>query len=304
VYNHTVNLSSNEFSWQLQYILGTQPFASLELRVRPPTLIPRPETEEWTSRLSHLLRPSPDTRIGTRVLDLCTGTGCIPLLLAHSWPPGTVTAVGVDVSQEAVSLARENAKDYSLQASAEASQVTKPRNTVEFVHADIMSMSFAKQLKHNPLFRPGFDLITSNPPYIPLHEYDALDPSVKNFEDPRALLGDPFDLPTHLREPSQTLPEDVVTQDHKGLTFYRALARLAALPGVLRPGAPLVMEVGAGQAADVEHILRQTLVNSPSPREDGAGFGRRIPAFAKTERWLDAWNIQRVVVGWRSQSDA
>jgi release factor glutamine methyltransferase len=236
----------------LQYILGTQPFGPLNLHVRAPTLIPRPETEEWALRLAALLHPHVAARPQTRILDLCTGTGCVPLLLCAEWTPHTVAALGVDMSSDALTLARENAADC-----VDALGTSQ----VDFCHADVLAADAADTLRMHPACASGFHVVTANPPYIPRAEYDQLDASVRDWEDPRALLGG---------------------EDVRGLTFYRAIARLAAQPGVLVPGGPLVLEVGHDQAREVEDILQ------------GAPGG----AFGRTERWKDAWDIERVVIGW------
>ncbi|KIP04200.1 hypothetical protein PHLGIDRAFT_15339 [Phlebiopsis gigantea 11061_1 CR5-6] len=115
----------------LQYILGTQPFGPLSLLTRAPVLIPRPETEDWTFRLSALLTPSP--RKPVRLLDLCTGSGCIPLLLCRLWPPGAVRAYGVDIGTEAVQLATENAARTGFGAPAQAEADPPARNTFRAV---------------------------------------------------------------------------------------------------------------------------------------------------------------------------
>jgi release factor glutamine methyltransferase len=265
----------------LQYILGTQPFGPLNLRVRPPTLIPRPETEEWTLRVAELLRPTRPKK--TRILDLCTGTGCIPLLLCTSWAPQPVTALGVDISADALALARENAEDCRADFAGGLKE-----STIDFLQADVLSDSFADALRAHPACGPGFDLITSNPPYIPLGEWRDLDASVKEWEDPRALIGDPGDWPAHL-QPEQAA-EGQQQAGRRGLAFYRALARLAAQPGILASGCPLVMEVGHDQAGEVEDILQGT--------HDGMA-GARDQAFARVERWKDAWDVERVVIGWK-----
>jgi release factor glutamine methyltransferase len=261
----------------LQYILGTQPFGPLNLRVRPPTLIPRSETEEWTLRVAELLRPTRPKK--TRILDLCTGTGCIPLLLCASWAPQPITALGVDISDDALALARENAEDCRVDLAGGLKD-----STIDFLQANVLSESFAETLRtHRACGPAGFDLITSNPPYIPLGEWRDLDTSVKEWEDPRALIGDPEDWPVHL-QPEQAA-EGQQQADRRGLAFYRALARLAAQPGILASGCPLVMEVGHDQAGEVDEILQ--------------GTGAQNRAFTRIERWKDAWDVERVVIGWK-----
>jgi SAM-dependent methyltransferase len=90
---------------------GTQPFGHLDILTRPPVLIPRPETEHWTLRLAQSIRPSPQNP--AHVLDLCTGTGCIPLLLCATWFPGSTSVVGIDTSLEALQLAQDNAIEHA-----------------------------------------------------------------------------------------------------------------------------------------------------------------------------------------------
>ncbi|KAF9060653.1 S-adenosyl-L-methionine-dependent methyltransferase, partial [Rhodocollybia butyracea] len=152
----------------LQYIIGTQPFAGLELRVRSPILIPRPETEDWVLRFGEYLSRS--ARRPRSLLDLGTGTGCIPLLLCHMWPDSLV-ATGVDISPHAVQLANENAALCGISRFQ--------AHTADFLH---------------PLFPttmngPPFDILTSNPPYITASEYLQLSDDVAKFEDPAALIG-------------------------------------------------------------------------------------------------------------------
>ncbi|KAF9222769.1 S-adenosyl-L-methionine-dependent methyltransferase [Gyrodon lividus] len=232
----------------LQYILGTTPFGSLNLLTRPPTLIPRPETEDWTLRLANTISPSNSSPVS--VLDLCTGSGCIPLLLCHLWPPGSTHAFGVDISPDAIRLATDNATRCKI-----TTRVTSNlRNVFIPVLGDL----------HDPdlinLLQPPFDVVTSNPPYIPKREYDELSPSVKDYEDPRALLGDP---------PGSS--------DQDGLSFYHVLASFIATKGVLRDGAIVALEIGHGQAEAVESILHHTA------------------RLRNTEIWKDPWEKKRVV---------
>ncbi|KAJ7178370.1 S-adenosyl-L-methionine-dependent methyltransferase [Mycena crocata] len=208
----------------LQYILAEQPFGPLTLKLRPPVLIPRPETEDWTIRLAELLRPTLTRRLS--VLDLGTGTGCIPLLLCHMLPAGSVRAYGVDISSDAVKLATENADLCGFSASG--GEILG--NTFQSIQASFLEPLFP----HTHLgVAPPFDLITSNPPYISWQEYIRLPPSVTHYEDPKALFGGP-----------------------DGLDFYRAIAALVARDGVLHPGALVAVEVGDSQAEHVQNIFQ------------------------------------------------
>ncbi|KAI0081328.1 S-adenosyl-L-methionine-dependent methyltransferase [Panus rudis PR-1116 ss-1] len=241
----------------LQYIIGTQPFGPLELLVRPPVLIPRPETEDWALRLAERVLPSVQRPVS--LLDLCTGTGCIPLVLCRLCPAGSVSAYGVDIAEEAIALARENARLHGI-----PEQNTGGPALTNIFRPVLANMRDPAALISAGL-RPPFDVITSNPPYIPKNEYDNLPPSVKDYEDQRALLGDP--------EPGSS--------DGKGLTFYRDIAKLVAHHDFLARDGLLAVEVGAGQARDVEQIFQ--------------GEGK----LSKTEIWQDPWQVERVVLARR-----
>ena len=159
--------------------------------MRPPVLIPRPETEDWTIRLAELLSPPPSSTRPLKVLDLCTGSGCIPLLLCHLWPPGTAHATGVDISPSAIQLASDNAALCNIPLRTDSGPnaqrpIEQKQNTFAPVLADLASPTFAQDAR----LEPPYDLITSNPPYIPRDEYERLPASVKDFEDERALLGE------------------------------------------------------------------------------------------------------------------
>ncbi|KAH9176757.1 S-adenosyl-L-methionine-dependent methyltransferase [Lactarius sanguifluus] len=264
----------------LQYILGTQPFGHLNIITRRPVLIPRPETEYWTLRLAQSITPSPQKPF--HVLDLCTGSGCIPLLLCSTWTPGSTIAVGIDTSLEALRLARDNTLAYAsvphtltlptphLAATPSTTTTTTtttvpPTNTATptkniFVpmHADVRDTNTLSKLLS--IWRP-FDVITANPPYIPREQYDKLDRSVKDFEDQMALLGDPPGSP-----------------DRDGLTFYLDIARLVAQGHVLAKNGWLVLEVGDGQARAVEKIVHS------------------VARIKDTVIWTDPWGCERVVV--------
>ncbi|PPQ99432.1 hypothetical protein CVT24_005238 [Panaeolus cyanescens] len=229
----------------LQYILGTQPFGPLNLLTRPPVLIPRPETEHWVIKLSEFLSPTAQNPIS--LLDLGTGSGCIPLLLCHLWPVASLNAHAVDISPHAIRLARDNALSTAIASSSD------PRNIFTTSLANFLSKDFPDPASRA---KSPFDVITSNPPYIPTHEYNQLPRSVKHFEDPRALCGG---------------------QD--GYQFYHAIARLVSQSNILKPtGGLVVLEVGHDQAVTVEQIMRDT---------------RR---FRRTDIWKDLWGKQRTVL--------
>ncbi|KAI0302643.1 S-adenosyl-L-methionine-dependent methyltransferase [Russula brevipes] len=268
----------------IQYILGTQPFGHLDVLTRPPVLIPRPETEHWTLRLAHSVTPSPHKP--AHVLDLCTGSGCIPLLLCATWIPGSAAVLGIDTSLEALQLAQDNALAHPSvvelafphhplthlsprprpspsssappPATATSTTTTTTKNVFTLLRADVRD---TPKLIETLSSWPPFDIITANPPYIPRDQYAKLDKSVRAFEDPAALLGDPPGVP-----------------DSGGLTFYFDIARLVAQGGVLAADGWLALEVGEGQARAVENIVHS------------------VARLKDTEIWTDQWGKERVVV--------
>lgn len=142
----------------IQYIIGSVPFIDLTIKVRPPVLIPRPETEEWCEKVIESLAMSGVSSI----LDLCTGTGCIALALAKAFPQAQIYAS--DISDIALKLAQEN---------AELNKITN----ITFIKSDLYTNIPDLQ----------FDIIVANPPYIAPEEYKKLDPSVTQWEDKHAL---------------------------------------------------------------------------------------------------------------------
>ncbi len=150
----------NEYK-PIAYILGDVPFGDLMIQVKPPVLIPRPETEEWVINLIDEIKKSGAQNL--RVLDMCTGSGCIALLLAHALPDAHIYAV--DIADEAIALAQKNKQLLNIA-------------NVTIVQSDLFA-----QLPENITF----DLIVTNPPYITDEEFEQLDTSVKDWEDKRAL---------------------------------------------------------------------------------------------------------------------
>ena len=152
----------------LAYILGWVPFLDLKLLVQPPTLIPRPETESWVDELIILLRQGfrghvkKSNHEKLTILDIGTGSGCIALSLAQSFPQSQVYAL--DIAHSALELAQKN---------AELNQISN----ITFLQSDLFS-NLPADIK--------FDLIVSNPPYI--DSAVQLDQSVAGWEDHGALF--------------------------------------------------------------------------------------------------------------------
>jgi len=144
----------------LAYVLGEWGFRHLTLKTDTRALVPRPETEIVVERCLALIAGEP----APRVLDLGTGSGAIALAIADEHPDARVT--GIDVSEEALALARENAErtDLSLELR---------RGGIE-VAAE------------------GWDLVVSNPPYVAPEELEALQPEIRDWEPRGALVGETF----------------------------------------------------------------------------------------------------------------
>ncbi|QJX46906.1 peptide chain release factor N(5)-glutamine methyltransferase [Hymenobacter taeanensis] len=144
----------------LQYVLGTAHFAGLELEVSPATLIPRPETEELVA----LITREQQGRRSLHILDVGTGSGCIPVALGLSLPGCTLTAV--DISSQALAVAQRNAARYAV--------------SVDFQEVDILTAE--------PQLLGQLDVIVSNPPYVLEEERDLMRPNVLAYEPTTALF--------------------------------------------------------------------------------------------------------------------
>ncbi|MEM9258455.1 MAG: peptide chain release factor N(5)-glutamine methyltransferase [Bacteroidota bacterium] len=146
----------------VQYVTGIADFYGLQLKVTPAVLIPRPETEELVEWI--LSRHGADTAL--HVIDLGTGSGCIPLALKARRPGWT--CFGLDVSEAALAVARENAEKLGLD--------------VHFAHFDLL-----KKLNTDPVSLTG-NLLISNPPYIPPSERERMSASTLAHEPELALF--------------------------------------------------------------------------------------------------------------------
>ncbi len=203
------------------YILGRWGFRGLDLAVDRRVLIPRPETEELVDVCLEFLMTVP----APAVLDVGTGSGAIALAIAQELPAARVTAT--DISPGALDLARANGADLGLE--------------VEWLESDLLDAVGGRQ----------FDLIVSNPPYIPAAELDTLEPEVRLWE-----------------------PRVATTPGPGGLQLLLALVRLA--PPALTPAGLLALECGAGQAGAVAGALAAEAYTDIGVRDDFAGIERFI----------------------------
>ncbi|MEW6257346.1 MAG: peptide chain release factor N(5)-glutamine methyltransferase [Pseudomonadota bacterium] len=208
-------------------ILGEKEFWSLPFALSPETLVPRPDTETLVEAvLDHLT----DRAAPLRILDLGTGTGAILAALLVEYP--AAEGVGVDRSAPAAQTARDNLARLGL----------APR-------ARIVVGDWGAAL------RGPFDLVVSNPPYIPSLDIAGLEVEVRA-HDPHGALDGGAD----------------------GLRAYAAIA--AALPDLLAPGGLCVLELGAGQEAGVAALLRAAGLAVPHPaRPDLSGIARALSAW-------------------------
>ena len=176
----------------VQYIIGSTEFCGEEFIVREGVLIPRPETEElvlWAREKAQQFQQP-------RVLDLCTGSGCIAISLKKFIPQASIVAV--DLSSESLAIAQENA--------------AKLNTPIEFIQDDVLQGV-------QKLSGKVFDIIVSNPPYIPLSERDTMHINVTRYEPDMALF----------------------VADDDPLIFYREIARAAK--NMLSEGGSLLFEI-------------------------------------------------------------
>lgn len=179
----------------VQYVIGFADFCGLRFKVTPGVLIPRPETEllcreaiKIGSRMQRMRKAYGKSARPVRVLDLCTGSGCIAWTVALNIPGAEVT--GVDISEKAIEVAK--GQDFAIKQKED--EVTPPK----FVTADILSepQSFAEG---------EYDLILSNPPYIMESQKSQMRANVLNFEPSTALF----------------------VKDENPLEFYRSIAKIS-----------------------------------------------------------------------------
>jgi release factor glutamine methyltransferase len=226
----------------IQYITGETEFYRLPLRVTPNVLIPRPETEHLVEKCLALathpgapsFRPplreeweSTNPTSPIRVLDIGTGSGAIAIALGHNLFSADITAA--DVSLNALSLAEENAKRNGV--------------AIRFLQGDLLA----------PVAGETFDLIVSNPPYVPSTDRASLAVEVRDHEPALALFaGD------------------------DGLEIYRRLIPQAF--AALTPGGFIALEIGYGQQPAIQSLLADTGFTNIEFTPDLQGIPRVVVA--------------------------
>lgn len=180
----------------IAYITNKKEFYSLDFYVEPGVLIPRGDTEILVAEALKLKKK--------KIADLCCGSGCIGLTLAKLLDDSEVTLF--DISDKAIEVTEMNIKNLGIK------------------NARVCKMDILKEELHEK-----YDLIVSNPPYIPASDIEALERTVKDYE-----------------------PKEALTDGSDGLMFYKRLHRLTKY---LEKGGVLLAEIGINQLADVQNIF-------------------------------------------------
>lgn len=218
-------LQQREQHRPVSQLVGKRAFWDHEFVVTPDVLDPRPETE----LLVELALEHAQAR---RILDLGTGSGCILCSILRGLPEAT--GLGADISEAALAVARTNAEALGVGD-----------------RADFRRASWFEGVEGR------FDLILSNPPYVTLDEYQALEPGVRNWE-----------------------PKSALTDDGDGLAAYRAIAE--QLQAYLAPGGIALFEHGWQQAVQVTGIFRERGFSNVRSYRDLSGKDRVIGVAAET----------------------
>lgn len=215
--------------YPLQYILGTAGFMGLEFMVNESVLIPRQDTETLVETVLEKADIS-----GGDLLDMCTGSGCIliSLMALGHFNKGT----GVDVSGDALRTARMN----GLFNRSAWQKDSRTEDSLKWIHSDLFSE-----------VEGTYDVIVSNPPYIPAEIIETLMPEVRDFEPRMALEG-----------------------ADRGLEFYRKITDSAV--NYLKPLGWLFFEIGCEQAAAVSQIMEEKGFKEIHTVKDLAGLDRVV----------------------------
>lgn len=216
----------------MQYITGVQEFMSLDFKVTRDVLIPRQDTEILVEAVIEYAKNREKCCVD--ILDIGTGSGCIAVSLAHYLDQVRVTAV--DISERALEIARINSINNNVS------------ERIEFIKSNIFS-ELGESCR--------YDIVASNPPYIPAGEIDTLKKEVREHEPMSALVG-----------------------GGDGLCFYRTIITQA--PSFLKPGGMLAFEVGYNQAEDVSSLM-QLQYSEVRIQKDLTGMNRVVLGFLKPD---------------------
>lgn len=213
-------------AWRpVQYIIGTAEFAGMDFEVSDAVLIPRPETEELVDWIASEVGDS------ASILDVGTGSGCIAIALSRAVSGSSVWAL--DISAEALAVARRNGAKYAPD--------------VRFVEGDALS-------DFSALFAEKFDVVVSNPPYIPDSDSRLMRRNVTDYEPHTALF----------------------VPDNDPLLFYRSIARTALK--MLKAEGKIYFEIYESLADEMQRMLRAEGYEEIVVREDFRGKPRMICA--------------------------
>jgi release factor glutamine methyltransferase len=208
-----------------QHITGVQEFYGLDFAVTAEVLIPRPETELIVENAIEILRQK-------KSLNFCEigiGSGCIAISILHEIK--TISAIGLDISAKALRIAKKNAEKYAVLA------------RLDLKISDVLSQ----------LTTEKFDLIVSNPPYIPISDILTLQPEVSIYE-----------------------PLNALTDEKDGLSIIEKIINQS--PKFLNPNGFLLMEIGYNQSRQVKELFLQNLWQKVDILPDLQGIPRMVRA--------------------------
>lgn len=226
VHEYEIALKKRAERVPLQYIVGETEFMGLRFKVNSNVLIPRQDTETLVEEALKVVEP------GMRVLDMCTGSGCIIISILHN--ASDVTGMAVDISKQALNVAKENAKMNEV--------------AVLFERSDMFDNVTGT-----------FDVIVSNPPYIPTEVIPKLMPEVRDFE-----------------------PMDALDGKEDGLYFYRRIAD--ECKKYLNPGGRILVEIGYDQGEAVSELFAQAGLSDVKVIKDLAKNDRVVSGVLVEER--------------------
>lgn len=206
----------------LQHLTGEQEFMGISFLVNEHVLIPRQDTETLVEEVLKKLKPE------MKVLDMCTGSGCILLSLLKLYKKGKITGTAADISAKALDVARKNAQRLGMD--------------VRFIQSDLFE-NITSEMK--------YDVIVSNPPYIPTAVIDSLQDEVKLYDPYIALNG----------------RED-------GLYFYREIIKESVF--YIKNGGWLAFEIGHDQARAVSELMKMAGYENISVKKDLASLDRAV----------------------------